>query len=178
MRKHHRYQRMNQHKKQAAIEAKWSLIIMNDIKICEQLPVSSERTLPADPFPRKYVHSVMYDLQYAVQAVQALRTAGYDARDIHVMASWDFVEAIERRRRQQGHLSKALMRLFTFFDEGFGDVYLHEALQGHHILAVRLSQNEQMGQMRDLLAAYCAHCIKYVDTWTVSDLLPFPEHSV
>jgi hypothetical protein len=147
---------------------------MNDIKICEQLPVSSERTFPADPFPRKYVHCVVYDLQYAVQAVQALRSAGYAVGDIHVMASWDFVDAVEQKRQRQSRLSRALTRFFSFLDEGFGDVYLHEAWQGHHILAVRLRQHEQLMPMRDLLSANGAHSIKYVDAWTASDLQP--EH--
>ena len=136
----------------------------------EQAPVSSQRMFPATPFPRKYVHSVIDDLQYAVQAVYALRVAGYDARDIHVMASWDFVEAVERRH--QNRLSKALTRFLSFIDEGFGDVYLHEACRGHHILAVRLSRPEQMEQVRDLLAAHQAYLMKYVDTWTVTDLPP------
>lgn len=138
----------------------------------EQVPVSSQRTFPATPFPRKYVHSVIDDLQYAVQAVYALRAAGYDARDIHVMASWDFVEAVERRHQRQNRLSKTLMRFHAFIDEGFGDVYLREASRGHHILVVRLTRSEQIEQVRDLLASHQAYLMKYVDTWTVTDLLP------
>ena len=143
----------------------------------ELLPVSSERTFPVAPFPHKYVHCVMDDLHDAVQAVYALRVAGYDARDIHVMASWDFVAAVERSYQQQNRLSKMLSRLISFFDEGFGEVYLHEALRGRHILAVRLCRNKQMVQARDLLASHHAHLIKYVDTWTVTDLLPSPRGS-
>jgi hypothetical protein len=120
---------------------------------------------------------VIDDLYYAVQAVHALRADGSNARDIHVMASWDFVEAVERREQRQSHLSKVLMRLLSFFDEGFGDVYLHEALRGHHILLVRLSRTERMEQVRDMLACHYAHLIKYVDTWTVADLSPAPKHS-
>ena len=130
----------------------------------EQLSVSSERTFPAAPFPRKYVHSVFDDLQDAVQAVQALQTAGYDARDIHLMASWDYMEAVERRQAPMGFLSS--------IDEGFIDVYLREARRGHHILAVRLSRYEQILRVRNLLAAHHAHLVKYVDTWTFADLLP------
>jgi hypothetical protein len=63
----------------------------------EQPPVSSQRTFPKAPFPRRYIHSVIDDLQDAMQAVHALRAAGYDDRDIHLMASWDFVEAVELR---------------------------------------------------------------------------------
>ena len=145
---------------------------MNNIKIqsrktpdtVEQFPVSSQRTLPAAPFPRKYVHSVFDDVQDAAQAVHVLRAAGYDGRDIHLMASGDFVEAVERRR--------------TFLDFLFSidyDVYVHEARQGHHILAVRLSRNEQVKQVRDILALHYARLMKYVDTWTVTDLVPSPE---
>ncbi len=71
----------------------------------KRLSVSSERTFPAAPFPRKYVHSVFDDLQDAMQAVQALRAAGYAARDIHLMASWDYREAVERRQAPMGFLS-------------------------------------------------------------------------
>jgi hypothetical protein len=127
----------------------------------EQLPVSSQRTFPPTPFPRKHVHSVFDNLQDAVQAIQALRAAGFDDRDIHLMAGWDFVEAVERRR--------------TFLDFLFSidyDVYLHEARRGRHILAVRLARHEQKEQVRDLLAPHHAHLMKYVDTWTVTDLLP------
>ncbi len=138
----------------------------------ELLPVSSERAFPTAPFPRKYVHCVIDNLRDAVQAVYALRAAGYDARDIHVMACWDFVEAVERRHQQQSRLSKMLSRLIAFFDEGFGELYLHKALRGQHILAVRLCRYEQMEQVRDLLSSHAAHLIKYVDTWTVADLLP------
>ena len=130
----------------------------------EQLSISSERKFPAAPFPRKYVHSVFDDLQDAVQAVHALQAAGYDARDIHLMASWDYREAVERRQAPMGFLSS--------IDEDFVDVYLHEAGRGHHILAVRLSRYEQILPVRNLLAAHHTHLMKYVDTWTFANLLP------
>jgi hypothetical protein len=151
------------------------MLRMNYVKaleIDELWPVSSERTFPAAPFPRKYIYCVIDDLRYAVQAVYALRADGYDASDIHVMASWDYMEAVERGYQQQSCLSKMLSRLASFFDEGFGDVYLREARRGRHILTVRLSRSELMEQVRDLLASHHAHLIKYVDTWTVADLLP------
>src|SRR5438876_8832088 len=107
-----------------------------------QLPVSSKRAFPAAPFPRKYVHSVFDELQDAVQAVQALQTAGYAAGDIHLMASWDYKEAVERRQAPMGFLSS--------IDEDFVGVYLHEARRGRHILAVRLSRYEQILPVRSL----------------------------
>ena len=154
---------------------------MNDVEIFdefeayEQLPVSSQRIFPAAPFPRKYLHCVIDDLYYVVEAVHALRAAGYDGGDVHVMACWDFVEACERRQRRQSRLSKVLTRLLSFIDEGFGDVYLHEATRGGHILAVRLYRKEQVEQVRDVLTLHYARLMKYVDTWTVTDLVPSPE---
>ena len=67
----------------------------------EQLPVSSERTFPAAPYPRTYIHSVLDDLYDAVQAVHALRSMDVNPGDIHVMASWDYVEAVEQRKRKR-----------------------------------------------------------------------------
>jgi hypothetical protein len=52
----------------------------------EKAPVSSERTFPATPFPRKHVHCVIESLDDAVKAVFTLRVAGFDAEDIHFMA--------------------------------------------------------------------------------------------
>ena len=139
----------------------------------EQLPVSSERTFPAAPYPRTYIHCVLDDLYDAVQAVHALRSIDFDPGDIHVMAGWDFVEAVERKQQRQNRLAKIFTRLMAFLDEGFGDMYLHEALRGHHILAVRLSRNEQLVQVREVLASHHARLIKYVDMWMVADLPPF-----
>jgi hypothetical protein len=154
---------------------------MNYIKtqeIDEQLPVSSERAFPAAPFPRQYVHCVVDDLRYAVEAVYALRAAGYDAGNIHVMASWDYVDAVEHKYQRQHCLKRILMYILSFIDEDFGDAYLSAALRGKHVLMVRLAAREQMEQVRDILADHHAHLIKYVDTWTVTTLRSAPEYSV
>ena len=119
-----------------------------------------------------YIHGVLDDLYDAVEAVHASRSLGFDPGDIHVMASWDYVEAVERSRKGQDRLARMLTRLLTFLDEGFGDVYLHEALRGRHILAVRLARRERREQVRDVLASHHTRLIKYVDMWTVSDLAP------
>lgn len=138
-----------------------------------QAPVSSERTFPANPFPRKHVHCALNSLEDAVEAVFALRVAGLDAIDIHVLACWDFVEAAERvHRHRNGFFHKMLNRLYAFMDEGFAGIYLREACQGHHILLVRLPGKEQLEQVSELLTSHRAYLIKYVDTWTVTDLLP------
>jgi hypothetical protein len=136
-----------------------------------QPSLPAQQTFPTAPFPRKYVHSVIDDLQQAVQAVQALQAAGYDGSRIRLFASQEFVAAFQHRLQQQSRLSDWLFRFFTSTDDGFpGDVYLHEAQRGHLILVVHLKSSEQMEQVRDLLAPTHAHHIKYIGTWTVTDL--------
>ena len=115
----------------------------------ELLSVSSERTFPAAPFPRKYVHSVFDDLQDARQAEHTLRAAGFDARDIHIMTGWDYVEAVERRQ--------TLLSFLSSFDH---DVYLREAQRGRRILVVRPSSYEQLEQVHKLLAPHHAYLMK------------------
>src|SRR5258708_13785006 len=117
----------------------WRLPLMNNVNIqsskghdtIAQLPVSSQGTFPPAPFPRKYVHSVFDDLQDAMQAVHALRAAGYDVRDIHLMAGWDFLEAVEGRRTFLGFL----------FSIDY-QVYFPDAPPGHHLLLVPLPRTQ------------------------------------
>jgi hypothetical protein len=133
--------------------------------------LSAQQAFPIAPFPRKYVHSVIDDLQLAQQAVHALQVAGYDAGDIYLFASQEFVTVVEQRLQQQSRFSEMLSRFFASTDDGFpGDVYLHQAQLRRHLLFVHLKNAEQMEQVRDLLAPYCAHHMKYIGTWTVTDL--------
>lgn len=138
----------------------------------EQLPVSSERILPAAPYPRQHIHGVFSNLEHVVRAVHGLRAAGYVARDIHTLASWDFVEAVAREQQKHNSLFQACKRLFSSLDDGFGDTYLRAAREGQHILAVRVCGCEQIPEARDLLTFHGGRLLKYVDAWTVTNLAP------
>ncbi len=134
------------------------------------LPLSSQQAFPPSPFPCKYLHCVFDDLESVVQAVFALHADGHDSANIHIMSCWDYVAAVERKRQQQSQLAKMLTRLLTLMDEGFGDIYLHEAQRGSHIFVVHLPRREQVQRARDLLLLHNARLIRYVDTWTVTYL--------
>ena len=129
--------------------------------IIEQSAVSTKQTLPTAPFPRKYVHSVFVNLQDARRAALALRAAGFDERNIYILSGRDFVEAIS-----QGHSP------FGFLTSMDHDVYLREASRGRIFVAVRTSSYAQLKQIRDLLAPHNARLVNYIDTWTMSELLP------
>jgi len=129
--------------------------------VVEQLPVSTKRTLPAPPFPRKYILSVFVDLQDAGQAAHTLHAAGFDERGTHVLQSRDFVEAVAQ--------DQSPFNLVTSIDY---DIYLREASRGRSFLAVRPASYAQLKQIRDLLAPHHAYLAKYIDTWTLTELLP------
>jgi hypothetical protein len=129
--------------------------------VIEQLPVSTKRALPAAPFPRKYILSVFVDLQDARQAALALRAAGFDERGIHVLQSRDVVAAVAQ--------DQSPFDIVTSID---CDMYLREASRGRFFLAVRPAGYAQLKQIRDLLAPHHAYLAKYIDTWTLTELLP------
>ena len=128
--------------------------------VVEQMPVSTKQTLPAAPFPRKYILSVFVDLQDARQAALALRAAGFDERGIHVLQRRDFVEAVAQ--------DQSPFNLVTSMDY---DIYLREASRGRFFLAVHPKGYAQLKQIRDLLAPHHAYLANYIDTWTTTELL-------
>ncbi len=130
-------------------------------KTFEELSISSERALPTTPFPRKYVHSAFNDRQDALRAARALRDAGYNTRDIYMLTYADYDEAMNR--------GQTFLSSLTSHDL---DVYLDEARRGCTILAVRPANHAQMERMRNVLAPHHAHMVRYIDTWTVAQLLP------
>lgn len=124
-------------------------------------PLSTTRALPGAPFPRKYVHSVFVNLQDARKAAQTLRAAGFDEHDIYVLEGSDLVEAMSR--------SQTLLGSLTSMDY---DAYLREASRGSSFLVLRPANYAQLEQIRHLLVLHHAHLAKYIDTWTVAELLP------
>lgn len=129
--------------------------------IVEQSPTSTKRTLPARPFPRKYVHSVFVNVQDARQAALALRAAGFDEPDIYILPGSDFVEAVSQGQSP-----------FDFHTSMDYDSYLHEASQGRTLVSVRPAGYSQLKRIRDLLAPHHARLVNYIDTWTMAPLLP------
>ena len=127
----------------------------------EQLPVTTKRRLPTAPFPRKYVLSVFVDLQDERQAAYALHAAGFNERDIHILKSHEFVKSVTQ--------DQSPFEIVTSIDY---DIYLREAHRERSFLAVRPTGYAQLKQITDLLAPHHAHLMKYIDTWTVAELLP------
>ncbi|MGZ3609560.1 MAG: hypothetical protein ACXWOL_08330 [Ktedonobacteraceae bacterium] len=127
----------------------------------EQLPMPIERRLPVVPFPRKFVLSAFIDLQDARQAAAALSMAGFDEREMYILQSQEFVKSVTQ--------DQSPIEIITSIDY---DIYLREAHRGRLFLAVRPAVYAQLNQIRDLLAHHHAYLANYIDTWTVTELLP------
>jgi serine/threonine protein phosphatase PrpC len=126
----------------------------------EQLPMILEGKLPAAPFPRKFVLSVFVDLHDARQAASALRSTGFNERDIHILQSHDFVKSVTQ--------DQSPFEIITSIDY---DIYLREAQRKRFFLAVRPGKYAQLNQIRDLLVRNHGYLANYIDTWTVTELL-------
>lgn len=127
----------------------------------EPVTVITERSLPASPFPRKYVHSVFTSMDDAQQAAQALRASHIAESDMYLLDGRDFIEAVSRGQSPFGFLTSTV-----------SDVYLNEAEQGRSFLAIRPASYGQLKQIRDLLAPHHAYLVRYIDTWAITELLP------
>src|SRR5947209_1955958 len=114
-----------------------STMTRNTQKTFEELSIPSARALPTTPFPRKHVHSAFNDRQDALQAAEALRQADFDARDIYLLTSADYTEALGRGQTFFSSLTSTDL-----------DVYLDAARRGCTILAVRLANYGQVEQVR------------------------------
>lgn len=127
----------------------------------ELIPTSSQQAPSAAPFPRKSVLSVFVDLQDATDAAQSLRAAGFEKQTIHVYESHELLEAVV--------LDRSPFNLVTSIDY---DTYLREARRGRFFLAIRPDSHAQLEQIRAQLAPHHAYLARYIDTWTVTELLP------
>ncbi len=147
---------------------------VNEQKQDEELTLPSQQEFPSDSYSEKYVHSVFENEQDAAQAVQALRAAGYDVEDIHLMLSQDYEQAV--RKGNQPATGEPLSHVVPSLDYGVVDTYMNEARRGRHILSVRIANHDQIMQVRDILAQNHGELIKYIDTWAQADLSNSTTH--
>lgn len=125
----------------------------------------------ARPFPTNHVIGVIDELQEAEEAVQALRDAGYPARDIVLIPSQTFIDAMQKVRQETNRVTQVLHVFFNSSYEGFpGDLYLEQARAGRQVLSVYASTAERAQEIARVLSKYHMHLLRYYSLFTVTDL--------
>ena len=128
---------------------------------------------PTPTFPTNHVVGIVKDFQEGEQALHALRNAGHAEDQIHLIQSQEVVEGIQGRLDDRNLWRKMLHQLKTTSDAGYaGRLYLEQARQGWHLIAVYASTAEQAEQIAQLLSNYHVSQMKYIGLWTITD---FPE---
>jgi hypothetical protein len=125
---------------------------------------------PTPTFPTHHVVGVVKDLQEGEQALQALRNAGHAEDQLHLIQSQEVVEGLQGRLLDRNLVRKWLHQLGTSSAAGYaGQLYLEQARQGWHLIAVYAATAEQAGQIARLLSNYHVSLIKYFGRWTITD---------
>lgn len=134
----------------------------------EKFPQSASGAL----YPTHYVVGVIDDLREAEHAEQAFKDAGYDPCGIRLFEGGKAVEKAQELEIQKNWLQQILSSFQDTTDETGVSIYQKEARQGHNILNVRADSRQDVEHIRDLMARFHAHAMKYFGPWSVEDLPP------
>jgi len=123
-------------------------------------------------YPTDYMTGIIYDLEDAEKAVEALEQAGFDAKDIVLFTSQQAIEKLQESQKQQGFLRKIMGVVASVASDTAGEYYLlyeKAAREGQHILNVYAPTPEQQNSAHTILKAYHGHTIKFFGQWAVKD---------
>lgn len=130
-------------------------------------------------YPTNYVVCVIDDLGKARQAEQAFKDAGYDANTVRLMNSEEALEKIQELEQRKNRFQRFFSSFQDATDDTGTDIFRFEAKLGHHLLyvracaySVRTCSTHEIEQIRDIMAAFNAHAIKFFGFWWVEDVPP------
>ena len=90
------------------------------------------------------------------------------------MLGQDYEQAV--RKGNQPETGEPLSQVVSSLDYSVVDTYMNEARRGRHILSVRISNHDQVMQVRNILTQHHGELIKYIDTWAQADLSNSTTH--
>jgi len=130
------------------------------------------QTIVGSLYPTNYVVAVIDNLEEAQLAEQAFRERGYAIGASRLMSSQEALAKISELEQKKNSLQRFLSSFQAATDETGADIYQFEAKLGHHIFYVRALSQREIDQIRDLLADYHAHTLKFFGLWSVMDIPP------
>jgi hypothetical protein len=124
-------------------------------------------------YPTDYMTGIIYDLEDAEKAVEALEQAGFDAKQIVLFTSQQALEKLQESQKQQSLLRKIMGVIASVASDTAGEYYLlyeKAAREGQHILNIYAPTPELQNHAHTILKAHHGHTIKFFGQWTVKDL--------
>lgn len=123
-------------------------------------------------YPTDYMAGIIYDLEDAEKAIEALEYAGFDAKHITLFTSQQVIEKLQQSQQQQGLLRKIMGVVASVTSDTAGQYYLlyeKAAQEGQHILNVYTPTPELQNQAHTILKAHHGHTITFFGQWAVKD---------
>ncbi len=125
---------------------------------------------PPGSFPQDHVLGVIDGLEEAELAAQALRQAGIDAGDVHVIPSEE-AHLVRENLLRRHPVRHALQDWLLGSNVGEpAERYLRAARAGGNILAVRIRDRGQVERVGRVLAQHHARMVEYFSAWSTTVL--------
>jgi hypothetical protein len=124
-------------------------------------------------YPTNHVIAILDELEDAQQAIEALRLAGFEGRDILLITPPQSVETINSRE-QRWHLLDRIRQMVenVVSDEGPYQEMCEQVLkQGHHMVNVRALHDKEQQLAATILKDHRGHSIKFFGRWTITSPL-------
>jgi hypothetical protein len=120
-------------------------------------------------YPRHYVVAVIDDPAKAIQALAALREAGFDDAAAELCPGPDFLTNYRGFVDGQNLFQRA-SRLFPVEEEDAVKEYLAEAERGASFVTVYTPKHDERDRARDLLKQHGGHAMRHYGERTITDL--------
>jgi len=137
---------------------------------------ADETLFPASPDnvnkTSNWLVGVIDDPQQAEQAQRALLQAGFSQENVLLLHGDDALQRLnakDEKRGPMGWMMKVVSDIVTDAS-AFEDSYVDEAKNGHSIINVQVSEQDQMGRARQIIADHGGHYIKHFGDWVITDL--------
>ena len=125
---------------------------------------------PPASFPQDHVLGVIDRPEEAERAAQALRDAGIDAGDVHLIPSQQ-AHLVEENLRRRHPVLHGLQEWLLGSNVGEpADAYLRAARGGGNILAVRIRDKGQVDLVGRILAQHHGYLLRYFSAWSTAVL--------
>jgi hypothetical protein len=120
-------------------------------------------------YPRHYLVAVVDDPARAMEAMTALKGAGFAETVVELCPGPDF---LKNYRDFEGHRSllERAAGVFPSEEQSAVEEYLAEAERGASFVTVHVPEREERDRARDILHAHDGHAMRYYGEHTITDV--------